>query len=131
MTLCLAILGLSGVLSCTDTPLQVPASSVAAAVSGTDSVALTYICGNMFRVRNSSFEPRSVHWDIYNASPADTGSLRARGRDVGASYAAFFVTARTQGTMRLFVGATLVATKANGNTAACAAPVDTSSFTAI
>lgn len=39
-----------------------------------------------------------------------------------------FVTARTKGTMRLFVGTTLIATKANGSKAACAAPVD-SSFT--
>jgi Subtilase family len=100
----------------------VPALSVTA----TDSVALTYICGNMFRIRNSSFEPRSVRWDIYNANPADTGSLWARGRDVGRTSVDFFVTSRTKGTMRLFVGATLVATKANGNKVACAAPVDTS-----
>lgn len=126
MTACLAILAVSGMLGCADMPVQVPASEVSAAVAGTDSVALTYICGNMFRVRNSSFEPRSVRWDIYNAAPADTGSVRARGRDIGSAYVDFFVTSRTKGTMRMFVGTTLVATKANGNRPACSAPVDTS-----
>jgi Subtilase family len=126
MATCLTILTVAGVMACTDTPVQVPPPDVSAAVAGTDSVALTYICGNMFRIRNSSFEPRSVRWDIYNAAPADTGSLKARGRDVGAAYVDLFVTSRTKGTMRLFVGTTLIATKANGNKAACSAPVDTS-----
>ncbi len=128
MAACLTMLAVSGLLGCADTPVQVAAPDVSAAVAGTDSVALTYICGNMFRIRNSSFEPRSVRWDIYNASPADTGSLWARGRDVGRTSVDFFVTARTKGTMRLFVGTTLVATKANGNKVACAAPADTSPF---
>ncbi|MDZ7629786.1 MAG: hypothetical protein U5K74_00150 [Gemmatimonadaceae bacterium] len=124
MAACLTIMAVSGLLGCADTPVQVAAPEVSAAVAGTDSVALTYICGNMFRIRNSSFEPRRVRWEIYNASPADTGSLWARGRDVGRTSVDFFVTARTKGTMRLFVGTTLVSTKANGNKVACAAPVD-------
>ena len=129
MAACLTILAAAGLLSCTDTPVQ-PQNEVAlATVPGTDSVALTYICGNMFRIRNSSFESRSVRWDIYNAAPADTGSLRARGRDVGSAYVDYFVTSRTKGTMRLFVGSTLVATKANGNLPMCAAPVDSTAFT--
>ncbi len=125
MTACLAILAVSGILGCADTPVQVPADTISANAAGTDSVALTYICGNMFRIRNSAFDPRSVRWDIYNAVPAETGSLRARGRDVGSAFVDYFVTARTNGTMRLFVGSTLIATKANGNKAACAAPLDT------
>ena len=129
MAACFTILAAAGLLSCTDTPVQ-PQNEVALATApGTDSVALTYICGNMFRIRNSSFEPRSVRWDIYNAAPADTGSLRPRGRDVGSAYVDYFVTSRTKGTMRLFVGSTLVATKANGNKVACAAPVDSTAFT--
>ena len=128
MAACLVILAASGLLSCADTPVQAPDSVSLATVPGTDSVNLTYICGNMFRVRNSSFEPRNVRWDIYNVAPADTGSLRARGRDVGSGYVDYFVTSRTKGTMRLFVGATLVDTKANGNKVACAAPVDTNAF---
>ena len=126
MTGCLIVTAVSALLGCADTPVQVPADSFSANVAGTDSVALTYICGNMFRIRNSAFDSRSVRWDIYNASPADTGSLRARGRDVGSAYVDFFVTARTNGTMRLFVGTTLISTKANGNKPACAAPVDVS-----
>lgn len=80
-----------------------------------DSVLLTYICGNMFRVRNTSFEPREVRRDIYNAAPADTGSLRLRGRDVGAAHVDYFVTSRTKGTMRVFLGEVLRQTKVNGN----------------
>ena len=124
MMACLAIAALAGAVSCTDAPTALPDTAALAVVPGTDSVTLTYICGNMFRVRNASFEPRSVRWDIYGATPVDTGSLRARGRDVGAAYVDYFVTARTKGTMRLFVGATLVNTKANGNKTGCAAPVD-------
>ena len=131
MMACLAIAALAGAVSCTDAPTTAPDTVALAVVPGTDSVTLTYICGNMFRVRNSSFEPRRVRWDIYNAAPADTGSLRARGRDVGAAYVDYYVTSRTKGTMRLFVGTTLVNTKANGNKAACAAPVDTSRFPAV
>ncbi len=95
-------------------------------VPATDSVLLTYYCGNMFRVRNLAFEPRAVRWEIYGAVPADTGSLRLRGRDVGAAFVDYFVTSRTKGTMRVFVGGVLRQTKANGNKVACAAPVDTS-----
>jgi hypothetical protein len=125
MAFCLTILSASALIGCADAPTQTPSATAALAVTGTDSVALTYICGNMFRIRNASFEPRNVRWDIYNASPADTGSLWARGRDLGRTSVDFFVTSRTKGTMRLFVGTTLIATKANGNKAACAAPVDT------
>ena len=128
MIACLAILAVSGLLGCADTPVQVPADTISANAAGTDSVALTYICGNMFRVRNSAFDQRNVRWDIYNASPADTGSLQSRGRDLGSSYVDFFVTARTNGTMRLFVGKTLIATKANGNKPVCASPMDSSAF---
>jgi Subtilase family len=126
MASCLTILAASGLIGCIDAPTQQPDTVPALTVGATDSVALTYICGNMFRIRNSSFDPRSVRWDIYNANPADTGSLWARGRDVGRTSVDFFVTSRTKGTMRLFVGTTLVATKANGNKVACVAPVDTS-----
>ena len=131
MAACLVILAASGLLSCADTPVQAPDAVSLATVPGTDSVKLTYICGNMFRVRNSSFEARNVRWDIYNVAPADTGSLRTRGRDVGSGYVDYFVTSRTKGTMRLFVGATLVDTKANGNKVACAPPVDTSPLPAV
>jgi hypothetical protein len=125
---CLALTALIGAASCADTPTA-PRETVGLTVApATDSVLLTYICGNMFRVRNLSFEPREVRWDIYNAVPADTGSLRLRGRDVGAAYVDYFVTSRTKGTMRVFVGGVLRQTKANGNKVGCAAPVDTSSL---
>ena len=131
MMACLAMAALAGAMSCTDAPTATPETAAPAVVPRTDSVTLTYICGNMFRIRNASFEPRNVRWAIYNATPADTGSLRARGRDVGSTYVEYFVTSRTKGTMRLFVGTTLVNTKANGNKVACAAPVDTSPLPAV
>lgn len=131
MMACLAVASLVGAVSCTDASMA-PRDTVAlTAVPATDSVLLTYICGNMFRVRNTAFEPRDVRWDIYNASPADTGSLRLRGRDVGAAHVDYFVTARTKGTMRVFMGGVLRQTTANGNNAACAPPVDTSAFAAV
>jgi Subtilase family len=126
MMACLAIAALTGAVSCADSPVA-PSDTVTLTVApATDSVLLTYICGNMFRVRNTSFDAREVRWDIYNAVPADTGSLRLRGRDVGAAHVDYFVTSRTKGTMRLFVGGVLRQTKANGNKVGCAAPVDTS-----
>jgi Subtilase family len=127
---CLAIAALAGAVSCTDAPVA-PRTNESLALTvapATDSVTLTYICGNMFRVRNAAFEPRDVRWDIYNAVPADTGSLRLRGRDAGATYVDYFVTSRTKGTMRVFAGGVLRQTKANGNKVACAAPVDTSAI---
>jgi hypothetical protein len=128
MLACLTVLAAAGLVSCTDAPVA-PRDEVALAVApATDSVTLTYICGNMFRVRNASFDAREVRWDIYNASLADTGSLRLRGRDVGAAFVDYYVTARTKGTMRVFVGGVLRQTKANGSKAACAAPVDTTAF---
>lgn len=125
MMACLAIAALAGAVSCAEAPVAPEAIPSLTVVPATDSVLLTYICGNMFRVRNLAFEPREVRWNIHNASPADTGSLRLRGRDVGATHVDYFVTARTRGTMRLLVGGVLRQTKANGNRAACAAPVDT------
>jgi hypothetical protein len=126
MLACLAIAALAGAVSCTDAPTALPDAAALTVAPATDSVTLTYICGNMFRIRNASFEPREVRWDIYNVVPADTGSLRLRGRDVGATYVDYFVTSRTKGTMRVFVGGVLRQTKANGNTAGCVAPVDSS-----
>ncbi len=128
MMACLAIAALAGAVSCADSPLAPRETVALTVVPATDSVLLTYICGNMFRVRNTSFEPRDVRWDIYNAVPADTGSLRLRGRDVGSTQVDYFVTSRTKGTMRVFVGGVLKQTKANGNKVGCAAPVDSSAL---
>jgi Subtilase family len=124
MLSCAAVALATTLLSCTDGPLAAAREELALNVApATDSVRLTYICGNMFRVRNSSFEPRQVRWDIYNVA-GDTGSFVSRGRDIGAASVDFYVTSRTKGTMRLFVGGRLADTKANGNKVACAAPVD-------
>jgi hypothetical protein len=117
----------AAMVSCSETPTQSGDSLSANVAAASDSVQLTYICGNMFRIRNRSFEPRQVRWGTYNV-PSDTGSLRVRGRDVGAAQVDYFVTAQTKGTMRLFVGTRLVDTKANGNKAACAEPGDASAL---
>jgi hypothetical protein len=75
----------------------------------TDSeLNLTYICGNRFRVRNTSQEAVSVKYDVYQTS--DTGELFVNaGQDV-------LFTTELRGTTRLFYFDRLVRTKANGNT---------------
>lgn len=91
----LALTALAGALACVEVPAVLPDAVALRLAPATDSVTLAYICGNMFRIRNAAFEPRDVRWDIYNAVPADSGALRLRGRDVGATYVDYFVTART------------------------------------
>ncbi len=131
MMVCLAIAALAGAVSCTDAPTATRSGVSLEVGEAGDSLQLTYICGNMFRVRNKAFTPVRVRWDIYGAVPVDTGSLRVRGRDVGAASVDYYVTARTKGTMRLFVRGEVEETKANGNKVACAAPVDTSPIPSI
>ena len=131
MMVCLAIAALAGAVSCTDAPTATRSGVSLEVGEAGDSLQLTYICGNMFRVRNKAFTPVRVRWDIYGAVPVDTGSLRVRGRDVGAAWVDYYVTARTKGTMRLFVRGEVEETKANGNKVACAAPVDTTPLPAI
>jgi hypothetical protein len=105
-------------VACRDTVSPVPASSPSAqvAVSG-DSIRLTYICGNTFRLRNANDDYVEVQWDIFNTP--ESGRLVLPKRPVGQAFSQVFVTASRRGTMRVFLNGRLEETKANGNRPAC------------
>jgi hypothetical protein len=69
-------------------------------------IRLTYVCGNRFRVRNSSGEWITVAFDVYQTT--DKGELT-----IGPGADLLFTT-REKGTVRLFYGGALVQTKENG-----------------
>lgn len=100
----------------TVSPTLPVAPSAQTAVSG-DSIRLTYICGNTFRIRNSNDQYVEVKWDIFNTS--DSGRLVLPRRPLGQPFSQVFVTANRLGTMRLFYAGRLEETKANGNRPAC------------
>lgn len=106
-------------VACRDTVSPVPALSPSAqvAVSG-DSIRLTYICGNTFRLRNANDDYVEVKWDIFNTP--DSGRLVLPKRPAGQAFSQVFVTANRRGTMRVFFNGRLEETKANGNQPACA-----------
>lgn len=85
-------------------------------ISG-DSVRLTYICGNTFRLRNANPDYVEVRWDIFRT--ADSGRLVLPARPANAAFSQVFVTAAVRGTMRVFVNGRLEETKANGGLPAC------------
>jgi hypothetical protein len=85
-------------------------------VSG-DSVRLTYICGNTFRIRNANDAFVEVKWDIYNTP--DSGRLVLPKRPNVTAFSQVFVTAARRGTMRVFVNGRLEETKSNGNRPTC------------
>jgi hypothetical protein len=79
-----------------------------------DSIRLTYICANRFRVRNYNDVEVAARWDVYRTS--DSGRVTLPPRAGGSAYAEVFFETAVRGTTRLFVGSTLVQTKANGGT---------------
>jgi hypothetical protein len=85
-----------------------------------DSIRLTYICANRFRVRNYNDVEVAARWDVYRTS--DSGRVTLPPRAGGSAYAEVFFETAVRGTTRLFVGSTLVQTKANGG-AVCPATV--------
>jgi len=86
------------------------ASNVALAATG--QVTLTYMCGNRFRVRNVNGFALQLRWDVYKT--ADQGAVAVPGRPAGSAFSEVFFSTATPGTVRLFQGASLVQTKANG-----------------
>lgn len=72
------------------------------------SIKLTYICGNRYRVRNTSDEWVGVSFDVYQTP--ERGELT-----VGPGAEVFFTTL-LNGTVRLHYGGALIQTKANGRT---------------
>jgi hypothetical protein len=103
--------------ACQDTVAPRPEVRPSASVVSGDSVRLTYICGNTFRIRNANDAFVEVKWDIYNTP--DSGRLVLPKRPAGTAFSQVFVTAARRGTMRVFVNGRLEETKANGNRPAC------------
>lgn len=83
-------------------------------------IKLTYICGNSFRVRNTSPDTVTVRYDVYGTT--ETGPVFLAGKPAGAAYSETFFTTVRKGTVRIFLGTQLVQTKANGNTPQCTLP---------
>lgn len=86
-------------------------------------MVLTYMCGNVFRVRNRGLVPVRLSWDVYGTTERGTVSVGAstlQGSARGVFNETRFGTARS-GTARLFLGTQLVQTKANGGTV-CTSP---------
>ena len=88
-----------------------------------NSITLTYICGNSFRVRNTNPEAITVTWDVYQKG--ETGTLVLPPKPASAPYSETYFTTVNKGTVRLFLDGVLKQTKANGNKPACELPVDT------
>jgi len=88
-----------------------------------NSITLTYICGNSFRVRNTNPEAITVTWDVYQQG--ETGTLVLPPKPASAPYSETYFTTVKKGTVRLFLDGVLKQTKANGNKPACELPVDT------
>ena len=88
-----------------------------------NSITLTYICGNSFRVRNTNGAAVTVTWDVYQKG--ETGTLVLPPKPASAPYSETYFTTVNKGTVRLFLDGALIQTKANGNKPACQLPVDT------
>jgi hypothetical protein len=86
-----------------------------------NSITLTYICGNSFRVRNTNPEAITVTWDVYQQG--ETGTLVLPPKPASAPYSETYFTTVKKGTVRLFLDGVLKQTKANGNKPACQLPV--------
>jgi hypothetical protein len=86
-----------------------------------NSITLTYICGNSFRVRNTNPTVMTVTWDVYQKG--ETGSLTLPAKPSTGPYSETYFTTVNKGTVRLFLDGVLIQTKANGNKPPCQLPV--------
>ena len=79
-----------------------------------DSIRLTYMCGNRFRVRNPNDTEVTVIWDVYEKS--EKGTLVLPPRLEGVEYSETLFETQNKGTVRLFLDGKVIETKANGGT---------------
>jgi len=86
-----------------------------------NSITLTYICGNSFRVRNTNPSVMTVTWDVYQKG--ETGTLTLPAKPGTGPYSETYFTTVNKGTVRLFLDGVLIQTKANGNKPPCQLPV--------
>ena len=85
-----------------------------------NSITLTYICGNSFRVRNTNPTVMTVMWDVYKTT--EQGTLTLVAKPASAPYSETYFTTVNKGTVRLFLDGVLIQTKANGNKPVCQLP---------
>jgi len=85
-----------------------------------NSITLTYICGNSFRVRNTNPTVLTVTWDVYKTT--EQGTLTLAAKPAAAPYSETYFTTVNKGTVRLFLDGVLIQTKANGNKPVCQLP---------
>jgi hypothetical protein len=88
-----------------------------------NSITLTYICGNAFRVRNTNPTVMTVTWDVYKTT--EKGTLTLPAKPGTGPYSETYFTTVNKGTVRLFLDGVLIQTKANGNKPVCQLPADT------
>jgi hypothetical protein len=86
-----------------------------------NSITLTYICGNAFRVRNTNPTVMTVTWDVYKTT--EKGTLTLPAKPGTGPYSETYFTTVNKGTVRLFLDGVLIQTKANGNKPPCQLPV--------
>lgn len=91
-------------------PLQMSPSHLVAPFDA-DSIRLSHICGNRFRVQNANDFPAEVHWDVVGST--DTGRVILPPRPAGKPFSEVFLTTNATGTTRLFYQAALIETTIN------------------
>jgi len=77
-----------------------------------EGVALDYVCGNKFRIRNTSYATVTATYSV--ASTAETGPATLPGRDDSVEFSETFITTINAGTFRLHYGGNIVLSAANG-----------------
>jgi len=115
----LVTLALACALAACQEPERATGPSLAQAVLP-NSITLTYICGNSFRVRNTNTTVMMVTWDVYKTT--EKGTLTLAAKPTAAPYSETYFTTVNKGTVRLFLDGVLIQTKANGNKPVCQLP---------
>lgn len=77
-------------------------------------VTLTYMCGNRFRVRNTSPLDLLLRYDVYGTT--ETREFTVLGASSARPVTEVFFPSRRRGTVRIFYRSQLLQTKANGGT---------------
>jgi len=114
MGLTLVSAALWAVVACHDAPNPVgPRASfdVGGETVNADSIQLSYLCGNRFRVRSYNDAPAEVKWEVDQT--ADSGRVTVPARAGGGAFGEVFFTTTASGTVRLRFEETQVDTAAN------------------
>jgi hypothetical protein len=116
LTLCSAV-ALAAIAGCREVSaedreptLLAPAVNLSNAQA--DSIRLTYLCGNRWRVRNPIADTATVTFDVYGTT--ERGTIVLPPRPVGQPHSEITFVTVNRGTTRLFYRTRLVQTKAHG-----------------